>query len=140
MSPSQSKAIKSKTLDTAFSSFDSFNKYKIKSNLSNNEMKALLRLLKQKYLDIQNTYKGNTVVSNMKNSYANSMNEMILVENKFENINIEEGKELKGALSGLRPFLAIKSPLKMMKNNFYFTSKLLSFSRYLNFYLDFLVM
>ena len=103
-------------------------------------MKALLRLLKQKYLDIQNTYKGNTVVSNMKNSYANSMNEMILVENKFENINIEEGKELKGALSGLRPFLAIKSPLKMMKNNFYFTSKLFSFSRYLNFYLDFLVM
>ena len=140
MSPSQSKAIKSKTLDTAFSSFDSFNKYKIKSNLSNNEMKALLRLLKQKYLDIQNTYKGNTVVSNMKNSYANSMNEMILVENKFENINIEEGKELKGALSGLRPFLAIKSPLKMMKNAFYFTSKLFSFSRYLNFYLDFLVM
>ena len=29
----------------------------------------------------------------------------------------------KGALSGLRPFLASESPLKMMKNAFYFTSK-----------------
>ena len=32
---------------------------------------------------------------------------------------------LKGALSGLRPFLAAESPLKMMKNAFYFTSKAL---------------
>ena len=30
---------------------------------------------------------------------------------------------LKGALSGLRQFLAIERPLKMMKNVFYFTSK-----------------
>ena len=30
---------------------------------------------------------------------------------------------LKGALSGLRQFLATESPLKMMKNAFYFTSK-----------------
>ena len=29
----------------------------------------------------------------------------------------------KGALSGLRQFLATKSPLKMMKNAFYFTFK-----------------
>ena len=33
---------------------------------------------------------------------------------------------LKGALSGLRKFLATESPLKMMKNTFYFTSKALS--------------
>ena len=31
----------------------------------------------------------------------------------------------KGALSGLRKFLATESPLKMMKNAFYFTSKTL---------------
>ena len=31
----------------------------------------------------------------------------------------------KGALSGLREFLATESPLKMMKNAFYFTSKAL---------------
>ena len=30
---------------------------------------------------------------------------------------------LKGALSGLRKFLTVESPLKMMKNVFYFTSK-----------------
>ena len=30
---------------------------------------------------------------------------------------------VKGALSDLRPFLAIESPLKMMKNAFYFTLK-----------------
>ena len=32
---------------------------------------------------------------------------------------------LKGALSGLRQLLATESPLKMMKNAFYFTSKAL---------------
>ena len=33
--------------------------------------------------------------------------------------------ELKGVLSGLRQFLANESPLKMMKNAFYFTLKAL---------------
>ena len=32
---------------------------------------------------------------------------------------------LKGALSGLRQFLATESPLKMIKNALYFTSKAL---------------
>ena len=31
----------------------------------------------------------------------------------------------KGALSGLRQFLAVESPLKMMKNAFYLTSKII---------------
>ena len=48
--------------------------------------------------------------------------------------------ELNGAFSGLRHFLATKNTLKMMKNAFYFTLKAFSFSRYLNFYLEFLVM
>ena len=34
-------------------------------------------------------------------------------------------KKMKGALSGLRQFLPTESPLKMMKNAFYFTSKAL---------------
>ena len=34
-------------------------------------------------------------------------------------------KFLKGALSGLRQFLAAESPLKMMKNAFYFNLKAL---------------
>ena len=36
-----------------------------------------------------------------------------------------DGCVLKGALSGLRQFSAIESPLKIMKNAFYFTSKAL---------------
>ena len=32
---------------------------------------------------------------------------------------------LKGALSGIRKFLAIKSPLKIIRNAFYFTLKAL---------------
>ena len=34
---------------------------------------------------------------------------------------------VKSALSGLRKYLATKSPLKMMKNDFYFTLKALCF-------------
>ena len=51
-------------------------------------------------------------------------------------LNLEN---LKYALSDLRQFLATEGPLKMMKNDFYFTlNKLFLFSRYLNFCLDFL--
>ena len=45
----------------------------------------------------------------------------------------------KGAFSGLRQLLATESPWKMMKNT-YFTLKLFSFSRYISFFLHFLVM
>ena len=46
---------------------------------------------------------------------------------------------VKGTLSGLRQFLATESPLKVMKNAFYSTRKLFSFSRYWRFWLEFLV-
>ena len=36
-----------------------------------------------------------------------------------------QAKLFKGALSGLRQFFAIESPLKMIKDVFYFTSKAL---------------
>ena len=41
----------------------------------------------------------------------------------MENLTVYQ--ELKGALSALRKFLAIESPLKMMKNVFYFSLKAL---------------
>ena len=47
---------------------------------------------------------------------------------------------IKGALSGQRQLLATESPLKMMKNAFYFTSKALFVLKILSFCLDFLVM
>ena len=40
---------------------------------------------------------------------------------------------IKSALSGLRQFLATGSPLKMMKNAFYFTSKALFVLKILKF-------
>ena len=46
----------------------------------------------------------------------------------------------KGALSDPRRFLAIESSLKMMKNDFYFTSKALFVLKTFNFCVDFLVM
>ena len=42
----QTKAFKSKTLDIAFSSFDSFDNNKMRSNLSKEELKALRNLRK----------------------------------------------------------------------------------------------
>ena len=61
---------------------------------------------------------------------------LLCTSNDFKIVYLEG---LKGALSGLRQFLATESPFKMMKNTFYFTSKAL-FSRYLTFCIDLLVM
>ena len=47
---------------------------------------------------------------------------------------------VKSTLSSLRRFLTTEGPSKMMKNAFYFTLKLFSFSRCLSFSLHFLVM
>ena len=47
--------------------------------------------------------------------------------------------DIKGALSGLRQFLAFESSLKMMKNAFCFTVKARFVLKHLNFWLDFLV-
>ena len=47
---------------------------------------------------------------------------------------------IKGALSGLRQFLATENALKMMKNAFYFTSKAIFILKTFNFCLDFLGM
>ena len=46
---------------------------------------------------------------------------------------------IKGALSGLRQFLAFECALKMMKNAFCFTVKARFVLKHLNFWLDFLV-
>ena len=48
-----------------------------------------------------------------------------LSEQTLDQISDYYSENVKGALSHLRQFLATKSPLKMMKNAFYFTSKAL---------------
>ena len=62
--------------------------------------------------------------------------------NSIRNIQILQKKQrnLKGALSGLRQFLATGSPFTMMKNDFYFTSKAFFQLKILKFCLDVLVM
>ena len=50
-------------------------------------------------------------------------------------MTITSNHKVKGALSGLRQFLAAESPLEMMKNAFYFTLKalfLLNISKFLS--------
>ena len=80
----QTKAVKSNILDTAFSSFHSFNNNKMKSK---EELKALHNLRKQKYLVIQKA-----VAVTEKNAYINKMKE-IISDKISEQINIEEDKK-----------------------------------------------
>ena len=80
----QNKAVKSKILDTAFSSFDSFNNIKVRSNLSKEELKALHNLRKQKHLVIRKADKGNTVFITEKNAYINKMKEIVSDITTFE--------------------------------------------------------
>ena len=91
LSISQTKSninAKSKVLNTAISSFDSFNNNKMRSNLSKEELKALHNLRKQKHLVIQKADKGNTVVITEKNAYINKMKEIVSDTTKFEQVNI----------------------------------------------------
>ena len=97
LSISQTKSninVKSKVLNTAISSFDSFNNNKMRSNLSKEELKALHNLRKQKHVVIQKADKGNTVVITEKNAYINKMKEIVSDTSKFEQINTEEDKQL----------------------------------------------
>ena len=69
----QNKIIKSKLLDTAFSSFDTFNKNKLKINLSEIELQPLNSLLQNKDIIIQKADKGNTIVAIDKDGYKKKM-------------------------------------------------------------------
>ena len=68
---------------------------------------------------------------NMKQRNVTTINYSVVI---FQELEL-----LKGPLSGLRQFLASESPLKLIKNAFYFTSKFI-FVLKLSFCLDFLVM
>ena len=46
---------------------------------------------------------------------------------------LEDLSQIKGALSGLRQFLATESPSRTIRNSFYFTSKALSFLKIFKF-------
>ena len=62
--------------------------------MSKEELKVLHNLRKQKHSVIQKADKGNTVVITEKNAYINKMKEIVSDTTKFEQINIEEDKQL----------------------------------------------
>ena len=94
ISNQKSNSIKSKIQDTAFSSFDSFKTFKPKSNLTDPEIKALNKLMKQKDLVIQKADKGNVVVIIDKKAYLNKIKSLLSDATKFEKLDINEGKDL----------------------------------------------
>ena len=123
LSISQTKSninVKSKVLNTAISSFDSFNNNKMRSNLSKEELKALHNLRKQKHLVIQKADKGNTVVITEKNAYINKMKEIVSDTSKFEQINTEEDKQINFLLNSEKKvidLIKMKMRVKFQKKN-----------------------
>ena len=99
-------------LGKAFSSSDSFNNNKMRSNLSKEELKALHNLCKQKHLVIQKGDKGNTVLITEKNVYINKMKEIVSDTSKFEQINIEEDKQLTFLLKSEKKVIDLIKPLE----------------------------
>ena len=84
-----------------------------------NTIKAIKKIINKEssLCDIHlNVAVAETAKSNITNHIAYTIKLIILAIYKV----------FKGALSGLRPFFANESPLKMMKNAFYFTLKALS--------------
>ena len=56
--------------------------------------------------------------------YLKDLSKLSIFHKKYcPKMNDSRLLQIKSALSGLRQFLAIETPLKMMKNAFYFTSK-----------------
>ena len=90
----QSKAVNSKLLDTESSSFDSFNTNNVKKIFSKEEQNPVKNLRRQVHLVIQKSDKGNTIVITEKKAYIEKMKETISDTEKFEVIDIEQGKLL----------------------------------------------
>ena len=69
-------------------------------------------------------FKYNADNSSVNNTLSFQSLKCVISQIKYIEETMSEN-DVKGALSSLRQFLAIGSPLKMMKNAFYFTSKAL---------------
>ena len=89
----QNETIKSKLLDTAFSSFYKFKKNKSKNDLSETELQALNSFLQNKDITIQKADKGNTTVIIDKDAYKKKK-AIISDRSKFEKLDIQEENHL----------------------------------------------
>ena len=87
----QNETIKTKLLDTAFSSFDTFKKKnKAKNNFRETELQTLNSLLQNKDIIIQKADKGNTIVVIDKDAYEKKIKAIISDGSKFEKLDIQE--------------------------------------------------
>ena len=77
-----------------FSSFENF-KFKDELNITPDELKALKDLSSRKNIIIQKAEKCNSVGILNKSDYIKRMTEMLWDIDKFKNLNVKPGKELK---------------------------------------------
>ena len=86
--------VKTKTKETALSSFRQYNKNP-QQNLSKDELAALTNLSKNKDIVIQESDKGNSVVVVDKNTYFKRMENLLSDQRKFEKVTFKNDAFLK---------------------------------------------
>ena len=107
----QNETIKSKLLDTVFSLFDTFQKTKLKNNLSKIELQSLNSLLQNKDIIIQKADKANTIVVIDKDAYKKNIKAIISNRFKFEKFNLQAEKHLNFILNKEKRLGEIIKPL-----------------------------
>ena len=80
--------LKTKTKETAFSSFREYNK-NLQQNLSKEELTALTNLSKNKDIIVQKSDKGNSVVIVDKDTYIKRMENLLSDQRKFEKVTLK---------------------------------------------------
>ena len=126
LTTSQSNSIKSKLLDTPFTSYNFFGRERPVSNLSEAELNALENLTKNKNLVIQKVDKDNTAVIINKNDYK--IKDILSDSTKFKKLEIGENKQLIFLINSetklkdiIKPF--IKTSVLLRKNMTAFTQR-----------------
>ena len=104
LTTSQSSPIKSKLLDTAFTSYDFLKRKRPVSNLREAELNALENLTKNKNLLIQKADKGNTVVNINKNDYKTKIKNILSDSTKFNKFEFGDNKHLNFLINSEKNF------------------------------------
>ena len=111
MTTSQSSSIKSKLLDTAFTSYNLFGRIRPVSNLNEAELNALENLTKNKNLVIQKVVKGNTVVIINKNDNKTKIKNILSDSTKFKKLEFGDNKQLNFLINSEKKLKDIIKPL-----------------------------
>ena len=90
LTASQRNSTESKRLDTAFTSYNFFERKRLVSNLNEAELNALENLTKNRNYVIQKVEKGNTGVIINKNDYKTKMKDTLSDSTKFKKLEIGE--------------------------------------------------